>query len=27
MSIGEGTNDIMKMVIAKSLLSGKTQIG
>jgi alkylation response protein AidB-like acyl-CoA dehydrogenase len=27
MSIGEGTNDIMKMVIAKSLLRGKTQIG
>ena len=27
MSIGEGTNDIMKMVIAKSLLTGKTQIG
>lgn len=27
MSIGEGTNDIMKMVIAQSLLKGKTSIG
>ncbi len=27
MAIGEGTNDIMRMVIAKSLLSGKTTIG
>jgi alkylation response protein AidB-like acyl-CoA dehydrogenase len=26
MSIGEGTNDIMRTVIAKSLLSGKTKI-
>jgi alkylation response protein AidB-like acyl-CoA dehydrogenase len=26
MSIGEGTNDIMKMVLAKSLVSGKTSI-
>ncbi len=26
MSIGEGTNDIMKMIIAKSLVSGKTSI-
>ena len=27
MSIGEGTNDIMKTIISKSLVSGKTQIG
>jgi alkylation response protein AidB-like acyl-CoA dehydrogenase len=26
MAIGEGTNDIMKMVIAKSLISGKEVI-
>ena len=27
MSIGEGTNDIMRTIISKSLVSGKTQIG
>jgi len=27
MSIGEGTNDIMKIVIAQSLVKGKTSIG
>jgi alkylation response protein AidB-like acyl-CoA dehydrogenase len=26
MSIGEGTNDIMKTIIAKSLISGKTSV-
>ena len=26
MSIGEGTNDIMKTIISKSLVSGKTSI-
>jgi alkylation response protein AidB-like acyl-CoA dehydrogenase len=27
MSIGEGTNDIMRMVIAKALVSGRDTIG
>jgi alkylation response protein AidB-like acyl-CoA dehydrogenase len=26
MSIGEGTNDIMKTIIAKSLIAGKTSV-
>jgi alkylation response protein AidB-like acyl-CoA dehydrogenase len=27
MSIGEGTNDVLRTVVAKSLISGKTQVG
>jgi alkylation response protein AidB-like acyl-CoA dehydrogenase len=27
MSIGEGTNDVLRTVVAKSLLSGKTVVG
>nr|WP_255669304.1 acyl-CoA dehydrogenase family protein [Aeromicrobium duanguangcaii] len=27
MSIGEGTNDVLRTVVAKSLISGKTKVG